>query len=223
MNTSRHSGFTLVELLTVIAIIAVLAAILFPVFAQARRNAQKTSCLSNLKQIGTGILLYAHDYDDLLLWGGDPDDLNSGGWSGSPDQEKILSMKPQHILLDPYTKNKEVFHCPSDIGFQNTGPSLGSYLPTSPSSFKKWGSSYYTHTSLILRLKPLSSFITVQNNQEVGGPANIAFIFDGGGHWHGGSGEMNPSQHRLNTWFLDGHAKNLSRQELNNSWSYEIR
>ena len=61
----RQSGFTLIELLVVIAIIAILAAILFPVFAQARENARKSNCQSNLKQIGTGILMYAQDYDEV--------------------------------------------------------------------------------------------------------------------------------------------------------------
>jgi prepilin-type N-terminal cleavage/methylation domain-containing protein/prepilin-type processing-associated H-X9-DG protein len=57
-------GFTLIELLVVIAIIAILAAILFPVFARARENARRTSCLSNLKQIGTATMMYAQDYDE---------------------------------------------------------------------------------------------------------------------------------------------------------------
>ena len=62
----RRHGFTLIELLVVIAIIAVLAAILFPVFAQAREQARQTTCLSNLKQLGTGLTMYAQDYDETL-------------------------------------------------------------------------------------------------------------------------------------------------------------
>src|SRR2546426_9727904 len=63
-------GFTLIELLVVIAIIAILAAILFPVFAQARAAARKTSCLSNVKQIGLSALMYAQDYDETLVAAG---------------------------------------------------------------------------------------------------------------------------------------------------------
>src|SRR2546423_465964 len=64
---TRQRGFTLIELLVVIAIIAILAAILFPVFAQARESARKASCQSNQKQIGLAIMMYAQDYDELFM------------------------------------------------------------------------------------------------------------------------------------------------------------
>src|SRR3982750_26327 len=65
-QSTRRRAFTLIELLVVIAIIAILAAILFPVFARARENARRSSCQSNLKQIGIGLMQYVQDYDERM-------------------------------------------------------------------------------------------------------------------------------------------------------------
>src|ERR1051326_9363691 len=78
----RREGFTLIELLVVIAIIAILAAILFPVFAQAREKARSTACTSNLKQIGTALMMYGQDYDEQMPTGGYPTLRN---WEVNPD------------------------------------------------------------------------------------------------------------------------------------------
>src|ERR1700678_194618 len=76
MNRTFKHAFTLIELLVVIAIIAILAAILFPVFAQAKAAAKKASCLSNTKQVGLGWIMYADDYDDMMP--------NGYGYAGDP-------------------------------------------------------------------------------------------------------------------------------------------
>jgi len=94
----RSNAFTLIELLVVIAIIAILAAILFPVFAQAREKARQTSCLSNMKQIGIGLMMYSSDYDSQYP----PSQLGSG--------TELVSW-PQ--MMQPYIKNEQVFTCPS--------------------------------------------------------------------------------------------------------------
>ena len=99
-SRSRH-GFTLIELLVVIAIIAILAAILFPVFAQAREMARRTTCLSNFKQLGSGVAMYTQDYDEQLpkSWYG----VTANG--GNPKWMDVTF---------PYTKNEQMYNCPSD-------------------------------------------------------------------------------------------------------------
>lgn len=104
-SASARSGFTLIELLVVIAIIAILAAILFPVFAQAREKARQAACMSNGKQIGTALLMYSQDYDETLpprYGANDPADYEDG---------QLRSWKN---MLFPYIKNLDVFKCPSN-------------------------------------------------------------------------------------------------------------
>jgi prepilin-type N-terminal cleavage/methylation domain-containing protein/prepilin-type processing-associated H-X9-DG protein len=109
MYFGKTRGFTLIELLVVIAIIAILAAILFPVFAQAREKARQTSCLSNLKQIGTGLQMYAQDYDECFPLNNTsiPFPYNADG-SRSGDRHGVWAK-----LLQPYLKNVQIFSCPS--------------------------------------------------------------------------------------------------------------
>lgn len=109
MFVSKTRGFTLIELLVVIAIIAILAAILFPVFAQAREKARQTSCLSNLKQMGTGLMMYAQDYDESYVinnWAVPLPYHPNGAVSG--DRHGVWAK-----LLQPYLKNVQIFSCPS--------------------------------------------------------------------------------------------------------------
>jgi prepilin-type N-terminal cleavage/methylation domain-containing protein/prepilin-type processing-associated H-X9-DG protein len=104
-------GFTLIEILVVVAIISLLAAILFPVFARARENARRTSCQSNLKQIGLALVQYEQDYDGGIA-PGVLDRDNTVACSGSSFTS--LTVQPSYVdLLMPYAKSVHVFICPS--------------------------------------------------------------------------------------------------------------
>lgn len=104
-------GFTLIELLVVIAIIAILAAILFPVFAKAREKARQTACLSNLKQLGTGIIMYEEDFDERLpaVWDSDDNGNYNVTWADE---------------IFPYVKSLAVYRCPSNAAAANDQPGL---------------------------------------------------------------------------------------------------
>ncbi|MBC8139590.1 MAG: DUF1559 domain-containing protein [Fibrella sp.] len=111
-TVERRNGFTLIELLVVIAIIAILAAILFPVFSQAREKARATSCLSNLKQMGLGLIMYSQDFDEAMppAWiGYSEDPSKSVGFPGTARWQDVVQ---------PYVKNTQIFTCPdSDTKF----------------------------------------------------------------------------------------------------------
>jgi prepilin-type N-terminal cleavage/methylation domain-containing protein/prepilin-type processing-associated H-X9-DG protein len=106
-------AFTLIELLVVIAIIAILAAILFPVFAQAREAARKTTCISNLKQTGSALMMYVQDYDETLCavtWS----DSCRANAATAPSDAAYDGLPGWPIALQPYAKNYGMYSCPSD-------------------------------------------------------------------------------------------------------------
>lgn len=121
VHSARRSAFTLIELLVVIAIIAILAAILFPVFAQAKEAAKKAVCGSNMKQIGLSVFMYQNDFDDVYP---------------NSNQERPKGTNPYVTWtynLQPYIKNVDVFYDPSDPSpvtpnLANTKPSANNTI-----------------------------------------------------------------------------------------------
>jgi prepilin-type N-terminal cleavage/methylation domain-containing protein len=107
----RSSAFTLIELLVVIAIIAILAAILFPVFAQARDKARQSACLSNVKQIALAIAMYRQDWDGYNPFAGWPIDKNGKLTAHGPG---AIYWEDWQFSIQPYLKNAGVLRCPTD-------------------------------------------------------------------------------------------------------------
>lgn len=134
-------AFTLIELLVVIAIIAILAAILFPVFAQARQKARQVACLSNLKQVGTGLMMYTQDYDEVLPGNSTlgTNGLTDPRWPDATTAhsaglgEAMGWMQPYNVAnpgthriwardIQPYVKNIQLFRCPQAKPRSTDGP-----------------------------------------------------------------------------------------------------
>ena len=151
LTNASPKAFTLIELLVVIAIIAILAAILFPVFAQARAKARQASCLSNMRQIGTGIMMYTQDYDETLPGNST---LGSNGVTDPrwPDAatahsaglgEKYGWMQPYDATnpgthriwardIQPYIKNLGIFKCPQAKPRSSDGACVNAVAGTNP-------------------------------------------------------------------------------------------
>lgn len=133
----KSRGFTLIELLVVVAIISVLAAILFPVFARARENARRASCLSNLKQIGLGIMMYVQDYDEKYpysrknTFGTKPPTEAGGVWTAN--------YWYWQQMIYPYTKSLQVYFCPSSPGPGLSGGSGSLSPPSKNAIFYNYG------------------------------------------------------------------------------------
>lgn len=178
----NSGGFTLVELLVVLSIIALLAGLLFPVLIESRRRSYGTVCLSNLRQIGTASALYAQDWDGLQPFAVSPRtraDADAGGAVASPTLSVQLAVSlPLYMdLLTPFLgPNRGVFRCPADTGIW---PSDGSVL--SPTNcFEAWGSSYdYNDSWAVLGASPKN-------------PSRVPLYMDESARWHSEAADSSP-------------------------------
>jgi prepilin-type N-terminal cleavage/methylation domain-containing protein/prepilin-type processing-associated H-X9-DG protein len=213
----RRAAFTLIELLVVIAIIAILAAILFPVFAQARAKARQTACLSNLRQMGLGVAMYAQDYDEnypMLTYNVDLT-ANPGfvGVDGRPGKYMYWMM-----AIYPYVKNLGVYTCNDKAGSGWSG-SAGEYVPGDPTQtggnfmFYGYGRAFggggvvsmaaYQRPADTIAISETEPGPSPWNNLPLGG--NITSIL----YWNPNARAVLTPRHNegANCAFLDGHAK----------------
>jgi prepilin-type N-terminal cleavage/methylation domain-containing protein/prepilin-type processing-associated H-X9-DG protein len=188
-----RSGFTLIELLVVIAIIAILAAILFPVFAQAREKARQSSCQSNLKQYALATLMYVQDYDEQFPMASylGPNCVATFYWA-----------------VNPYVKNQNITRCPSDQEAMDQVTMFAGFAPPCPDTPRFTG--YSTNLDLF------TSGFAQQPTIGLGAipqPASTGMLYDGNVI----ANQVQPVQARhsgtFSLAFVDGHVRSISATE----------
>ncbi|MBQ0105287.1 MAG: prepilin-type N-terminal cleavage/methylation domain-containing protein [Armatimonadetes bacterium] len=209
---TKH-GFTLIELLVVIAIIAILAAILFPVFAQAREKARSTGCLSNMKQIGTASLLYADDHDGVGPSGqayfeqwvpkGDT------GWMWTPQMGgyngyACWTYGRYAQVLEPYCKNVRLFECPSAGTAHPSGMGAIEDMPG-----YNIGAPYCFHSIYMKQCVAMTIDLKQAGYDQFQEPSKTIVYYEGS-DFHGeklGIFTESSATRKLNCTYADGHAK----------------
>ena len=206
---SPQRGFSLIELLVVLAIISLLTAILLPVLATARNQARQIACASNLRQIGQGFAMYQQDYDGYFPYAADPAARTMVEiWR--PYFPQFATDIPRigliQDVLQPYVQSKQVFACPSDVGFENF-ENIYMAAGAAPTSYLQYGTSYYYGTGFAACHTHESS---------IKSSVATSLMYEPVGFWHG---SLSPVALRYNILFADGHVKNISETQWQSSRS----
>jgi len=226
----RKSAFTLIELLVVIAIIAILAAILFPVFAQAREKARQTSCTSNLKQLSMALRMYSQDYDETLFTSGMLPTMPATAGDGTNIVRNMGG--GTYYFTQPYTKNEQIMKCPSDVGDNYWGRSSTGWAW---SNEKWWGHPTSYHFRHVFDCAGnCTDMKTGTKDALVGRAASVIVMFEAGAfHYeklplYGGvhpcgptsaaCGQAPPNTRQFNAAFYHGHVKNYRLNYQDPSW-----
>ncbi len=213
---SSKKRFTLIELLIVIAIIAILASMLLPAVGKARAKAKSISCLNNLKQIGLGTVNYCNDFNDYLVpyWS-----LGITEFIGAKNS-KYERIGPSVLVIENYLPNGSMFQCPSDQkrAYQNMKIFTGHSTPLTTSvvkisyTIRPWGSASYFKPNknyTITKLNGRPTYPSMRNNP-------YAYFSDFFDNWET---YKHPQSHTEghNVWFIDGHACMITEKNLHYS------
>ena len=183
-HKKSKKAFTLIELLVVIAIIAILAAILFPVFGRARENARRSSCQSNLKQIGLGLAQYVQDYDERFPLG-----------RGNPEFGAGEEWGRWMVRIQPYVKSVQIFKCPSSTK-TNGGNDLTTYTVSGVNT------EYPAHMNYGVNENAMGATSSV-SVAEIGSTALLPMIADSSGLVWSTPWRIINANHRGSDWWHD--------------------
>jgi prepilin-type N-terminal cleavage/methylation domain-containing protein/prepilin-type processing-associated H-X9-DG protein len=210
-RSSNRAAFTLIELLVVIAIIAILAAILFPVFSQAREKARAISCLSNMKQMATATMMYQQDYDEVLFFRAS----SATQIMRTPLPNSSNAAKWWNVVM-PYVKSNQLFACPSDplptLSPDATGATVikRSYIAnTAPEELSDAAVTDPVETIVVTeKLDHIGASSSPNTSSWIGafnGEMSLNSAVNGVATWHQGG---------TNCSFFDGHAKWMRLEKI---------
>lgn len=223
-------AFTLIEMLIVVAIIAILAALLYPMAARVRKETYRAVCSSNLKQIYAAGMMYSNDYDDLIP----PFDLQWGvggtfAYTVNRDNQEFLERNNPHEgenLLLPYASNKNIFRCPADYGTCTNQDYIQDYLGQTKNNNQTEDRTYislYDRFGISYRMaaEAGNANLTLEDVEE---PSKIFYGSDADGFWHPRGGRLASCEEEskevskwwVNAIFFDGHVKQVEHK--NSVW-----